>query len=189
MREPDIWTLRLELANLISENSDDEHDGEFLQFAVITGCLHIAKEIIFTGTNNFATYSVLDDGFSRYFGFTDNEVNAILTAAVRTDGKDVIKQWYDGYLFGKNHLYCPWDVINYLSELKKDKDLAPKNYWKNHSSEDNLWSVLLMTGYITKAETDENSSAVTLKIPNKEISSIFQDTVVQFFEETANIFG
>ncbi len=205
-------------------------DNEFLQFAVITGCLRIAKESIFTGTNNFASYSVLDDGFSRYFGFTDNEVNAILTAAVRTDRKDVIKQWYDGYLFGKNHLYCPWDVINYLSELKKDKDLAPKNYWKNtshngilltfvkrtdfdvsdkfesllnggsvsatitdqltydtlHSSEDNLWSVLLMTGYITKAETDENSSSVTLKIPNKEISSIFQDTVVQFFEETAD---
>ncbi len=205
-------------------------DNEFLQFAVITGCLRIAKESIFTGTNNFASYSVLDDGFSKYFGFMEDDVNAILTAAGRTDRKDVVKQWYDGYAFGKNHLYCPWDVINYLSELKKDTDLAPKNYWKNtshngilltfvkrtdfdvsdkfeallnggsvsatitdqltydslHSSEDNLWSVLLMTGYITKAETDENSSSVTLKIPNKEISSIFQDTVVQFFEETAD---
>ncbi len=205
-------------------------DNEFLQFAVITGCLRIAKESIFTGTNNFASYSVLDDGFSKYFGFMENDVNTILSAAGRTDRKDVVKQWYDGYLFGKNHLYCPWDVINYLSELKKDTDLAPKNYWKNtshngilltfvkrtdfdvsdkfetllnggsvsatitdqltydtlHSSEDNLWSVLLMTGYITKAETDENSSAVNLKIPNKEISSIFQDTVVQFFEETAD---
>ena len=205
-------------------------DNEFLQFAVITGCLRIAKESIFTGTNNFASYSVLDDGFSKYFGFMEDDVNAILTAAGRTDRKDVVKQWYDGYVFGKNHLYCPWDVINYLSELKKDTDLAPKNYWKNtshngilltfvkrtdfdvsdkfetllnggsvsatitdqltydtlHSSEDNLWSVLLMTGYITKAETDDNSSAVNLKIPNKEISSIFQDTVVQFFEETAD---
>ena len=205
-------------------------DNEFLQFAVITGCLRIAKESIFTGTNNFASYTVLDDGFSKYFGFMEDDVNAILTAAGRTDRKDVVKQWYDGYVFGKNHLYCPWDVINYLSELKKDKDLAPKNYWKNtshngvlltfvkrtdfdvsdkfesllnggsvsatitdqltydtlHSSEDNLWSVLLMTGYITKAETDENSSSVTLKIPNKEISSIVQDTVVQFFEETAD---
>ena len=205
-------------------------DNEFLQFAVITGCLRIAKESIFTGTNNFASYTVLDDGFSKYFGFMEDDVNAILTAAGRTDRKDVVKQWYDGYVFGKNHLYCPWDVINYLSELKKDKDLAPKNYWKNtshngvlltfvkrtdfdvsdkfesllnggsvsatitdqltydtlHSSEDNLWSVLLMTGYITKAETCENSNVVTLKIPNKEISSIFQDTVVQFFEETAD---
>ena len=205
-------------------------DNEYLQFAVITGCLRIAKESIFTGTNNFASYSVLDDGFSKYFGFLEEDVDAIIAAAGRQDRKDVIRRWYNGYVFGKSYLYCPWDVINYLSELKKDPNLAPKNYWKNtshngilltfvkrtdfdvsdkfeallnggtvsatitdqltydtlHSSEDNLWSVLLMTGYITKADVAESCSTVSLKIPNKEISSIFEDTVVKFFEETVD---
>ena len=80
-----------------------------------------------TFTSGDYKYTVLDDGFSKYFGFMEDDVNAILTAAGRTDRKDVVKQWYDGYLFGKNYLYCPWDVINYLSELKKDRDLAAKN--------------------------------------------------------------
>ena len=205
-------------------------DNEFLQFAVITGCLRIAKESIFTGTNNFASYSVLDEDFSDYFGFSGDEVDAILEAADRTDKAEIIKEWYDGYIFGNSYVYCPWDVINYLSALKKRKDAKPKNYWKNtshngilltfvkrtdfdvadkfetllnggmikqaisdeltydtlHSSEDNLWSVLLMTGYITKADPEEDDDTVSLKIPNKEISSIFEDTVVKYFNETIN---
>lgn len=203
-------------------------DNEFLQFAVITGCLRIAKESIFTGTNNFASYSVLDEDFSDYFGFSGDEVDAILEAADRTDKADIIKEWYDGYIFGNSYVYCPWDVINYLSALKKRKDAKPKNYWKNtshngilltfvkrtdfkvkgkfeilmnsgtivqtitdeltydtlHSSEDNLWSVLLMTGYITKADAEEEGETVNLKIPNREIASIFEDTVVKLFKET-----
>ena len=205
-------------------------DNEFLQFAVITGCLRIAKESIFTGTNNFASFSVLDEDFSDYFGFSDDEVGAILEAADRTDKADMIKEWYDGYVFGNSYVYCPWDVINYLSALKKRKDARPKNYWKNtshngilltfvkrtdfdvadkfetllnggtitqtvsdeltydtlHSSEDNLWSVLLMTGYITKADSKDYGDTVSLKIPNKEISSIFEDAVVKYFKETVN---
>ena len=205
-------------------------DNEFLQFAVITGCLRIAKESIFTGTNNFVSYSVLDEDFSDYFGFSGDEVDAILEAADRTDKAGIIKAWYDGYIFGNSYLYCPWDVINYLSALKKRKDAKPKNYWKNtshngilltfvkrtdfdvadkfetllnggminqaisdeltydtlHSSEDNLWSVLLMTGYITKSDPEEDDDTVSLKIPNKEISSIFEDTVVKYFNETVN---
>ena len=205
-------------------------DNEFLQFAVITGCLRIAKESIFTGTNNFASYSVLDADFSDYFGFSSDEVDAILEAADRTDKADMIKEWYDGYVFGNSYVYCPWDVINYLSALKKRKDARPKNYWKNtshngilltfvkrtdfdaadkfetilnggtitqaisdeltydplHASEDNLWSVLLMTGYITKSDPEEDGDTVSLKIPNKEISSIFEDAVVKYFNETVN---
>ena len=205
-------------------------DNEFLQFAVITGCLRIAKESIFTGTNNFASYSVLDEDFSDYFGFSGDEVDAILEAADRTDKADIIKEWYDGYVFGNSYVFCPWDVINYLSALKKRKDAKPKNYWKNtshngilltfvertdfdvadkfetllnggtitqtisdaltydtlHSSEDNLWSVLLMTGYITKSDPEEDDDTVSLKIPNKEIASIFEDTVVKYFNETVN---
>ena len=205
-------------------------DNEFLQFAVITGCLRIAKESIFTGTNNFASYSVLDKSFSKYFGFTDGEVNDMLAAADRVARKNTIKEWYDGYVFGNSFVYCPWDVINFLSEIRKYPDARPKNYWKNpshngilltfvkrtdfdvadkfetllnggtitqaisdaltydtlHSSEDNLWSVLLMTGYITKADPEEDDDTVSLKIPNKEISSIFEDTVVKYFNETVN---
>lgn len=203
-------------------------DNEFLQFAVLTGCLRIVKESIFTGTNNFASYSVLDEDFSDYFGFSGGEVDAILEAADRTDKADIIREWYDGYIFGNSYVYCPWDVINYLSALKKRKNAKPKNYWKNtshngilltfvkradfkvkgkfeilmnngtilqsitdeltydtlHSSEDNLWSVLLMTGYITKADAEEEGETVSLKIPNREIASIFEDTVVKLFKET-----
>ena len=205
-------------------------DNEFLKFAVVTGCLRIAKESIFTGTNNFASYSVLDVDFSQYFGFSKKEITAILKAADRSETADTIKEWYDGYIFGNSYVYCPWDVINYLSALKKRRDAKPKNYWKNtshngilltfvkrtdfdvsdkfeallngetivqtisdeltydtlHSTEDNLWSVLLMTGYITKADVKEEGETVSLKIPNREISSIFEDTVVRFFTDTVN---
>ncbi len=105
-------------------------DNEFLEFAVITGCLRPAKASIFTGTNNFASYSVLDDDFSGYFGFSREEVEAMLSAADREDKADLIKEWYDGYVFGDSCVYCPWDVMNYMSALRKRKDAMPKNYWK-----------------------------------------------------------
>lgn len=203
-------------------------DNEFLAFAVITGCLHIAKESIFTGTNNFASYSVLDEDFSQYFGFSESEVAELLCAGDREEKADLIKEWYDGYVFGNSFVYCPWDVINYMSALKKRRDAKPKNYWKNtshngillsfvkrtdfdasdkfetlmngktvtqkisdeltydtlHASEDNLWSVLLMTGYVTKADPNEDEDTVRLKIPNREIASIFKDAVVAHFKNT-----
>lgn len=203
-------------------------NNEFLEFSVITGCLRIAKESIFTGTNNFASYSVLDADFSEYFGFSEEEVEKMLLAADRQDKADLIKEWYDGYIFGDSFLYCPWDVMNYMSALKKRENAKPKNYWKNtshngilltfvkrtdfkvrgkfeilmnggtitqtisdeltydtlHSSEDNLWSVILMTGYLTKADAGEEGETVRLKIPNREIASIFEDTVVKLFQDT-----
>ena len=203
-------------------------DNEYLEFAVITGCLRIAKESIFTGTNNFASYSVLDADFSEYFGFSEEEVEKMLIAADRQDKADVIKEWYDGYVFGDSFVYCPWDVMNYMSALKKRENARPKNYWKNtshngillafvkrtdfkvkgkfeilmnggtivqkisdeltydilYSSEDNLWSAILMTGYLTKADAQEEGETVSLKIPNREIASIFEDTVVKLFQDT-----
>jgi len=203
-------------------------DNEFLQFAVISGCLRIAKESIFTGTNNFTSYSVLDERFSRYFGFLEDEVDTMLEAADRKEAAKEIKEWYDGYVFGNSYVYCPWDVINHISALRYKRTTKPKNYWKNtshngilltfvkrtdfkvkgkfetlmnsgtiiqtitdeltydtlHSSEDNLWSVLLMTGYITKANAWEEGETVSLIIPNREIASIFEDTVVKLFKET-----
>lgn len=205
-------------------------DNGFLQFAVITGCLRLAKESIFTGTNNFASYSVLDERFSRYFGFLEDEVETMLEAADRKEAAAEMKDWYDGYVFGNSYLYCPWDVINHISALRYKRTTKPKNYWKNtshngilmtfvkrtdfdvagkfekllndgiivqtisgeltydtlHSSEDSLWSVLLMTGYITKADPDEDGDTISLKIPNKEIASIFQDSVVRYFTDTVN---
>ena len=206
-------------------------DNEFLQFAVITGCLRIAKESIFTGTNNFASYSVLDRSFSGYFGFSKEEVNEMLAVAGKEDKAETMKEWYDGYVFGDSFVYGPWDVLNYLSVLRKYPDEEPKNYWKNtshngilltfvkrtdfdvtdkfetllnggtitqtisdkltydtlHSSEDNLWSVLLMTGYVTKADATQKGDTVDLRIPNREISSIFEDAVVQYFKDGASL--
>ena len=203
-------------------------DNEFLEFSVITGCMRLAKESIFTGTNNFASCSVLDEDFSDSFGFTQEEVADLLAAAGRSDCAESIREWYDGYVFGHSHVYCPWDVMNYVSALKKRPDARPKNYWKNtshngvlltfvsrtdfsvrgkfetllnggsifqavtdeltydilHSSEDNLWSVLLMTGYVTKADPEESGKSIHLCLPNREIASIFEDTVVRLFRET-----
>lgn len=203
-------------------------ENEFLEFAVITGCLRIAKESIFTGTNNFTSYSVLDADFSEYFGFSEDEVEQMLSAAGREEKAGVIKEWYDGYVFGDSYVYCPWDVVNYLSALRKRETARPKNYWKNtshngillsfvkrtdfnvkgkfeilmnggtivqiisdeltydslHSSEDHLWSVMLMTGYLTKADAGEEGETVSLRIPNKEIAAIFEDTVVELFQDT-----
>ena len=218
----------LEMIRGIMSNALKSNDN--LKFAVVTGCLRIAKESIFTGVNNFVSYSVLDSKFSQYFGFTQKEVDALLKAADLEEKSAVFKEWYDGYVFGNTAVYCPWDVINYTSALLYSRDAKPKNYWKNtsgngiirdfvertdfhvqgkfeillnggcitqnvsdeltydtlHLSEENLWSVLLMTGYLTKANPEEEENTVTLKIPNKEIAGIFQDTVVRYFSDHLN---
>ena len=95
--------------------------NEFLKFAVVTGCLRIAKESIFTGTNNFMSYSVLDEDFSEYFGFTQDEVDRILEEADRQERAEDIRQWYDGYVFGDTSVYCPWDVTSYVSSLLRNR--------------------------------------------------------------------
>ena len=202
--------------------------NEYLKFAVVTGCLRIAKESIFTGTNNFASYSVLDDRFSRYFGFTQREVDMLLAEDGLSEKADVFKSWYDGYVFGNTAVYCPWDVASYASALLYDPDAKPKNYWRNtssngvirdfvnhsdwgipdkfetimnggtitvtvsdeltydtlHESEQNLWSILLMTGYLTKTDPSAEGQTVALRIPNAEIAGIFEDAVVKLFVDT-----
>lgn len=191
--------------------------NEYLKFAVVSGCLRIAKESIFTGTNNFASYSVLDSRFSRYFGFTQKEMDEMLAAAGLSDHTDIIREWYDGYVIGNTSVYCPWDAASYVSALLYDPHAEPKNYWRNtssngvirdfvnhsdwgipdkfetimnggtitvtvsdeltydtlHESEQNLWSILLMTGYLTKADPAARGQTVALKIPNTEIAGIF----------------
>ena len=205
--------------------------NDYLRLGVVTGCLKIAKESIFTGVNNFASYTVLDDRFSRYFGFTQTEVDELLNAAGLEEKREVFREWYDGYIIGSEAVYCPWDVMYYASDLLYRNTAKPKNYWKNtssngiirdfvertdfrvkgkfeelmnggivrvnvpddlsydtlHDTENNLWSVLLMTGYLTKADPDEEGDILSLKIPNKEVAGIFQDTVASFFSEHLDI--
>ena len=104
-----------------------------LKFAVITGCLRIAKESIFTGANNFLSNSVSDRKYQRYFGFRESEVSALLQAAGLQDALPEMKRWYDGYVFGAEEIYCPWDVINYVRTLLTDRKARPGNYWLDTS--------------------------------------------------------
>ncbi len=208
-------------------------DNQALCFAVITGCLKIAKESIFTGTNNFISDTITDSRLNEYFGFVQSEVDQILKDADVLDKAESIREWYDGYHFGDFDVYCPWDVMNYLLELQRNPKAKPVSYWKNtsdnavirsfidyagsnitgkletllaggtivqrvdenltydylHSSENNLWSMLYLTGYLTKArEEDYNGKladgTVALMIPNAEIKEIFETTVIKWFDDS-----
>ena len=108
--------------------------NDSLQFAVLTGCMRISKESIFTGLNNLKVLSVADVQFDEYFGFTDTEVREMLEYYGLSDHYEDIREWYDGYQFGNAEVYCPWDVINYVDTLRFDPQAEPKNYWSNTSS-------------------------------------------------------
>lgn len=110
--------------------------NDSLEFAVLTGCMRISKESIFTGLNNLKVLSVADVRFDEYFGFTDAEVKELLEYYNLSDCYDVVKEWYDGYQFGNVEVYCPWDVVNYCDELRADGGAEPQNYWSNTSSND-----------------------------------------------------
>ena len=209
-------------------------DNDALRFAVITGCLRIAKESIFTGTNNFVSDTISSSHLNEYFGFTQADVDQILKDADCLEHATDIKNWYDGYHFGDLDVYCPWDVMNYLRDLQRNPKAKPASYWKNtsdnsiirsfidyagrsisrkletllsggyiiqkieenltydylHSSEENLWSILYLTGYLTQAREEdlpaplpEKTSA--LMIPNAEVKEIFETTIQKWFDESA----
>ena len=209
-------------------------DNSSLCFAVVTGCLKIAKESIFTGTNNFVSDTITASRLNEYFGFTQNDVNQILKESNTTEYSDEIKVWYDGYHFGCFDVYCPWDVMNYLRDLQHNPSMKPESYWKNtsdnaiirsfidyagssitkkletllaggyiieqieesltydylHSSEENLWSILYLTGYLTTVREEDLSTSVpdglsALAIPNAEIQEIFETTVMKWFSDSA----
>lgn len=108
--------------------------NDSLKFAVLTGCLRVAKESIFTGLNNFKVYSITDEDFDETFGFTDAEVKEMLHYYGQDKFYEVVKEWYNGYHFGSTSVYCPWDVVNFCSDhLNKNKEIPPKNYWLNTS--------------------------------------------------------
>ena len=213
-------------------------DNNTLHFAVITGCLKIAKESIFTGTNNFVSDTITDSRLNEYFGFTQEEVDTLLKAANATTHSEEIKHWYDGYHFGNVDVYCPWDVMNYLRDLQLNPNAKPESYWNNtsdnsiirsfidyagsnitkkletllsgnsisqqidenltydylHSSEENLWSILYLTGYLTSSKNDSLSVSgsdeiSTLKIPNAEIKEIFETTIMKWFSDNAKVWN
>ena len=205
-------------------------DNSALQLAVITGCLRIAKESIFTGTNNFVSDTITSSRLNEYFGFTQAEVDQLLQDTGLTDHTEDVKAWYDGYHFGEFDIYCPWDVMNYLQDLQFDPSKKPVSYWKNtsdnaiirsfidysgpsiskklelllsggyivqtieedltydylHSSEDNLWSILYLTGYLTRVrEIPASDGALALTIPNAEVQEIFRSTIQKWFKDSS----
>ena len=209
-------------------------DNAALRFAVVTGCLRIAKESIFTGTNNFVSDTISSSHLNEYFGFTQADIDQILQDADLTDHADAVKAWYDGYHFGDLDVYCPWDVMNYLRDLQRDPKAKPASYWKNtsdnaiirsfidyrgakitqkletllsggyilqhieedltydylHSSEENLWSILYLTGYLTQVREKDLPETLpervsALMIPNAEIKEIFETTIQKWFNDSA----
>ena len=209
-------------------------DNQALRFAVITGCLKIAKESIFTGTNNFISDTITDSRLNEYFGFGQDDVDQILKDAEIVGHAEKIKAWYDGYHFGDFDVYCPWDVMNYLRDIQRNPEIKPASYWKNtsdnaiirsfidysgsniakkletllsggyitqriddnltydylHSSEENLWSILYLTGYLTRVRDSDLPNPLpdgvsALMIPNAEIKEIFENTVIRWFDDSA----
>ncbi len=121
--------------------------NDSLEFAVLTGCLRISKESIFTGLNNFKVYTIKDVRYKEYFGFTDIEVRQILEYYGFSSQYDAVREWYDGYLFGNLGIYCPWNVINYCGDLRDGSVNEPQNYWVNTSSND------IIKKFLNKANT------------------------------------
>ena len=142
-----------------------------LKFAVLTGCLRIAKESIFTGLNNFKVYSITDKSFDETFGFTDAEVRELLRYYGQEKYYETVKEWYDGYRFGNVDVYCPWDVINFCSDHLADPELEPKNYWANTSGNSVISHFIDSVGKPQKLTRMELEQLVNGGIVQKEINS------------------
>ena len=135
-----------------------------LQFAVLTGCLRISKESIFTGLNNLRVLSIADVQFDEYFGFTDQEVKAILDDYGFSERYNVVKDWYDGYQFGNIDVYCPWDVVNYCYDLRADGNARTKNYWLNTSGND------VVRRFIQEADIGQTRKEIEKLVAGKTIT-------------------
>lgn len=204
--------------------------NDYLQFAVITGCLRISKESIFTGLNHLNIVSILDTKYSEHFGFTEPEVLRMMIYYHVESRFTTMKEWYDGYIFGDTEVYNPWSVINFLYDLYSDMNAFPRPYWINTSSNDiikeliaradretkgqvemllrgetldiqvheeityadmhdngeNLWNFLYLTGYLTKESEyfKESSVFLRIRIPNIEVKTIYQNTILGWFRQT-----
>lgn len=218
--------------------------NEHLKFAILTGCLKISQESIFTGLNNVVANTITTEKLDENIGFTEKEVKELFETIGFSERLDEVKRWYDGYQFGAVDIYCPWDVINYADELQKNPKAVPKSYWAATShnriiyklfeytdvdvtpkfeallagktiseeitedltydtmeaSERNLWSLLYMTGYLTRGKNSSiedlgvrneiihsethpvRHKKVVLRIPNEEIRFIFEGVILGWFQ-------
>lgn len=140
--------------------------NDSLYFAVLTGCLHISKESIFTGLNNLKAHTISDIRYDEYFGFTNADVDELLKFYGLSLYKDVIQAWYDGYLFGDTEVYSPWDVINYCDQLLADPKAQPENYWANTSGNDLIRRLLKKANLTTKNMIEQliNGETITKTI-------------------------
>lgn len=202
-------------------------DNDDVEKSILTGCLRVSKESLFTGLNNLKVYSVTNDTFSDVFGFTEKEVVKLLIDTGFEDKLEVIRKWYDGYHIGKSEIYTPWDVLQYVAELQGDPKAKPEDYWANasgndnvikliemteatisedystlieggtinknitesltyntiYSSEENVWSLLLATGYLTLAEPYDITKQAVLRLPNEELRHLFASCVDIWFSK------
>lgn len=200
-----------------------------LAFAVVTGCLRISRESIFTGLNNLKVISVLDESYAEYFGFTQKEIDKMLLFYGMQEKREDAKSWYNGYQFGNTEVYNPWSAINYVYDIVHQNTVFPKPYWSNTSSnsivreliehadkntrqelevlvtdgsiekpvheeitykdiyksQDNLWNFLFFTGYLKAVNRYFKADKIylVLKIPNREIRYIYNNTVSEWFEQ------
>ena len=202
-------------------------DCPYTHKGILTGCLRVSKESLFTGLNNLVVYSVTGSEYASAFGFTEEEVMKLLCDASLEDKAAVVRQWYDGYSIGGIGIYTPWDVISFVNSLQTDRDARPQNYWGNSSSNDvikrlidmtdaevgddystlinggvirrkinetltysnlysspeNIWSLFLMTGYLTLADRYDANEENALRLPNEEIRRLFTSSVDEWFSE------
>ena len=210
----------------------------YLEFAVVTGCLRISRESIFTGLNNLRIYSILNENYGEYFGFTEAEIQGILEYYDRKGNFPVVKEWYDGYCFGNTEIYNPWSILNHMEDIVTNQEALPVPYWANTSSnnavrdlveqldddegllqgqleylinggtikkpiheditydsiydnEDNLWNFLFFTGYLKKVSShlEGEEQYVIMRIPNREVSYIYQNTIRAWFEKKQRSFN
>lgn len=145
--------------------------NDSIYFAVLTGCLRVAKESIFTGLNNFNVLSITTAQFDEYFGFTDSEVRELLEYYDLYGTYDTVKKWYDGYRFGNVDVYCPWDVICYCNQLRTDPEAQPEAFWSNTSGNDIIRRFIGMADGVTKREIEQlmAGEAIT-KVVRKELT-------------------
>lgn len=150
-----VSLIRSILGNALKTNSS-------LDFAVLTGCLRITKESIFTGLNNFKVYPITNAAFEEYFGFTDAEVKTLLQYYGLEADYRVVKAWYDGYRFGSTEVYCPWDVINYCADHRTEPDMPPQNYWINTSGNTIVRRFIDRAGAQTRSEIEKLITGETI---------------------------
>ena len=216
-----LGLLRTIFSSVLKDNPD-------VRKSVLTGCLRISKESLFTGLNNLSVYSITSDVYASSFGFTEDEVDDLLVAAGFQNRKKIIREWYDGYRIGSSMIFAPWDVLSYVKDLQSDVHAQPNNYWANTSSNDvirklidetkasisndysalingesisktitenltyndlytdenNIWSLMLETGYLTLAGKFRPNGENLLRIPNEEIKQLFISTVNKWFSDS-----